>query len=90
MRCHEATAFDLGDRGEILLALPGEKTRLSAIAPRKPQVELCPGNTMCAWKNTWYTGDKISMWACYDYRIPRLENGSWINEPFPVMDHDVV
>ncbi|MFJ9629585.1 hypothetical protein ACIRU8_17940 [Streptomyces sp. NPDC101175] len=69
----------LGDRGEIELALPGGKTGPSANAVRKPLVELCPGYTMCAWKNTWYTGDKISMWACYNYRIPWLENGSWIN-----------
>ncbi|MFG2126881.1 hypothetical protein ACGFNV_03615 [Streptomyces sp. NPDC048751] len=69
----------LGDRGEILLALPGESTVRTANAPRKPASELCPGNTMCAWKGTWYTGDKIKMWACYNYRIPWLENGSWIN-----------
>jgi hypothetical protein len=52
----------LGGRGEILLALPGESTVRSE-APRRPTTELCPGNTMCARKNTWYTGDKISMWA---------------------------
>ena len=69
----------LGDSGEIVLTLPGEKTVREASAPRKPAVELCPGNTMCAWKGTWYEGDKISMWACYNFRIPWLQNGSWIN-----------
>ncbi|MEV5795678.1 hypothetical protein [Streptomyces sp. NPDC052192] len=71
--------ISLGGRGEILLALPRDATVRTANALRKPASELCPGNTMCAWKNSWYTGDKISMWACYNYRIPWLGNGSWIN-----------
>ncbi|MFF4557848.1 hypothetical protein [Streptomyces sp. NPDC001422] len=69
----------LGDSGEILLALPGRETARTVNAPNKPASELCPGNTMCAWKGTWYTGDRINMWACYNFRIPWLENGSWIN-----------
>lgn len=77
-----ANKIALPGRGEIVVALPGERQARDLTAAKSARA--CPYENFCMYTGTNYTGTQFNLWQCQTYDLSNWNYpGSWINNQTP-------
>ncbi|MER5462162.1 hypothetical protein ABT010_15995 [Streptomyces sp. NPDC002668] len=78
-----ANKIELAGRGEIVVAVPGERYARDLSGAAGPKAA-CPYENFCMWTGTSFTGTQFNLWKCQTYDLSNWNGpGSWSNNQTP-------